>query len=151
MHLCRPETLQSQIFWDSICHCFPLGDASLGFVDPGHVNQGLANIDWWKRAEFVYTLKRVTDLWKVDSLVDEAEADREFERQGFTPEEMESFTSTIFKHYIGNFFQVFGRPPWLPMNLPFQPETTLVLPAVYDRRVGDDKWLPRAAHFLTVE
>ncbi|KAF8890504.1 hypothetical protein CPB85DRAFT_1257934 [Mucidula mucida] len=38
MHLCWPETLQSQIFWDSICCCFPLGDASLGFVDPGHAN-----------------------------------------------------------------------------------------------------------------
>ncbi|KAF9006885.1 hypothetical protein BDZ89DRAFT_1048581 [Hymenopellis radicata] len=143
LHLCRPEHVDSRKFMQAVSLCFPLGDAPLGLVDLGQANQGLADPDWWSRARFVYALKKVMDLWRISSPYPAPDSDVQFGKTGFTREEMEAFTATIFAHYIGNFFQVFGRPPRLPMNLPFQPQTSWVPPVYVNQRGKADRWVPR--------
>ncbi|KAF9024503.1 hypothetical protein BDZ89DRAFT_1186874 [Hymenopellis radicata] len=140
LHLCRPEHVDSRKFMQAVSLCFPLGDAPLGLVDLGQANQGLADPDWWSRARFVYALKKVMDLWRISSPYPAPDSDVQFGKTGFTREEMEAFTATIFAHYIGNFFQVFGRPPRLPMNLPFEPQTSWVPPVYFNQRGKADRW-----------
>ncbi|KAF9025943.1 hypothetical protein BDZ89DRAFT_1040266 [Hymenopellis radicata] len=100
------EHVDSRKFMQAVSLCFPLGDAPLGLVDLGQANQELADPDWWSRAQFVYALKKVMDLWRISSPYPAPDSDVQFGKTGFTREEIEAFTAIIFAHYIGNFFQV---------------------------------------------
>lgn len=130
--------------YEAVCTCFPLGNAPLHVIDVGQANQGLADLDWWKRARFVYALWGVIKNWGV-ALPDTVWVEDKDFHVGFTQQQMASLEKALTGVYIDTFFITFGRPPLLPRQLTNPRSTDWIVAKYREMTPGSGgRWRPHS-------
>ncbi|KAK0429917.1 hypothetical protein EV421DRAFT_1939721 [Armillaria borealis] len=104
----------------AVSRCFA---GPITVADVGSANMGFAHPNWFDRAPYLCSLRRLMQTW-VGQKPEIIAKDRT--SWLWTETEIRQLETEMTEYYVDTFFLHFGRPPVLPCYLPHNPRTSFI-------------------------